>query len=642
MSDTPSMNKLGIFIGELAVKHNMIEPEDLKKALKACAGFETQEEAIPEYLMAQDLISEKDYKKLSAIAKATLTRHLDIKFGNMAVQRGYITEPIMKLALDEQSSLFKSKKKYTLLGDILVDAGMMTPGHRDEILKEQNRYQQSRDDMGEEDESTGKGPPPGKESRPDGEADHPSSRDGEDSSQAKTVPHKNFAFSEVFPLGIKLVVQPDGNAAFLSKTYDFKKDITIGQIKEILASKNILHGVADNKKIQHFIDSDIFYKKPFVIARGNAPEPTQNATVKYLFAGQRLKAGTIREDGTIDFRERGEIPQVEKGTVLAVKKDAVEGKVGKNIFNDTIRVTPARDIRLKAGRGARLSEDGLRVIADVSGHPKLARDGTVIVYDSYIVKGNVDYETGNIDYQGDVIVTGCIQNGFRVKANNVKAQSLDGAVVIAQGNVTVDQGITESKISARGTLKAKFIQTSSISCLGDVSTQKEVVESSIECSGICTIDGVLISSSVSAKMGLYARQIGMEKASPNTVRVGFDIFAEKEAQVVEKRLGEIKLEEKRMQDVIAEAFKKMNSAEARMQRMSEAKDKNDEERMNLIYMISSENGDSGEQTDKSKQMEAELQRFTKSGEEINSAIVECRQIIKDMNEKILETEQIIQ
>ncbi|MBF0201564.1 MAG: hypothetical protein HQK66_09685, partial [Desulfamplus sp.] len=41
-------------------------------------------------------------------------------------------------------------------------------------------------------------------------------------------------------------------------------------------------------------------------------------------------------------------------------------------------------------------------------------------------------------------------------------------------------------------------------------------------------------------------------------------------------------------------------------------------------------------------MEAELQRFTKSGEEINSAIVECRQIIKDMNEKILETEQIIQ
>ncbi|SLM31670.1 hypothetical protein MTBBW1_410025 [Desulfamplus magnetovallimortis] len=403
-----------------------------------------------------------------------------------------------------------------------------------------------------------------------------------------------------------------------------------------------MYGIVDNKKIDSFIESDIFYKKAFKIAEGNAPEQTQNATIKYFFPRHRLKAGTIREDGTMDFRERGDIPQVEKGTVLAVKKSAVEGKVGKNIYNDTVRVKPARDIRLKAGKGTVLSEDRLKITAAVSGHPKLARDGTIFVYESFVVQGDVDYETGNIDYQGDVIIRGCIQNGFKVKGNNIKAQSIDGATVLAEGNVTIDQGINEANISARGMLNAKFIQNSDITCLGDVTTERELVESKINSNGICTIKGVVINSKIAAKMGVYARQIGMEKAPASTVRVGIDTFAEKDLEIIGETLAKKENEQNQLREIIAESHGNIYTAEAKIMRVSETKEQHDDERMDLLSKISAIDGNANEGKNKQAQMQAALKRLIKTGEEINQTITLCRDSIREMKQKISESEQMME
>ncbi len=637
MPDKNSIHGLGYSIGEFAVKHGLIDAKDFEKAVKACADLENSDKALPEYLMAQGLFSQQTCDKLVIVAKTRLTRHLDIKFGNIAIRKGHITPSIMKLALEEQTELFKSQKKYTLLGDILVEAGMLTPQQCDTILTEQNRNHF--DDC----------------TSPDSASDSHHYDDFKNSSKKNEAlsrgagerpppqpPLKNFAHSEIFKSGIKLIVQQDGNAAFLFKTPEFDRDISIGEIKELLESRNILHGVVENKLIALFIESDIFYKKVFKIASGNAPEPSKNASIKYFFTQNRLKAGTIREDGTIDFRERGDIPQVEKGTVLAIKKNAFEGKVGKNIFNDIVRVLPARDVRLKSGKGTRLSEESLRVITTVSGHPKLARDGTIHVYGSFVVQGDVDYETGNIDYQGDVIIKGCIQNGFTVKGNNIKAEEMDGGIVIADKNVTIGQGINESRISAGGSLSAKFIQNSTINCLGDAAIKKELVESSIECSGTCTIKGVVIYSQIAAKMGVYARQIGMQKAPPCTIRVGIDTFAKKDEEAIEHTLEREKIKEKEFKEAITEAQKKMEAAKAKILRISAIEEIHDKERMELISIISTMDNSTGKNKENLEHMQEELKQLIKNGEEINQTISICRNTISDMKKRIAETKQMIQ
>ena len=51
------------------------------------------------------------------------------------------------------------------------------------------------------------------------------------------------------------------------------------------------------------------------------------------------------------------------------------------------------------------TEDGLRLLADAAGQPKII-DGKVTVLEIYEVNGNVDNTTGNIRFNGKVIVKG--------------------------------------------------------------------------------------------------------------------------------------------------------------------------------------------------------------------------------------------
>ncbi|MBF0467330.1 MAG: DUF342 domain-containing protein [Desulfamplus sp.] len=630
MSNINIIKGLGLTVGELAVKQALITSSDLEKAVRICADLENSHDAIPEYLVAQNLVSQNDCEKLIAFVRAMKARGKDIRFGNIAIAKGFITQSILELALEEQSSLFKNRKKYTLLGDILVDAGMLTSQQRDVILLEQNRHSSGSDDSSGQDKN-------GEFDSDVLPADESSLLQGAAPGSSRDSLHKHFAQSEVFPSGIRLIIKGDGNAAYLFKTKGFNKEISIGQIKELLASRNIIHGIADNNLIQKFIDSDIFYSKPFKIAEGNAPVQGKNASIQYFFTKNRLKAGTIREDGTIDFRERGNIPQVEKGAVLAVKRNAVEGKVGKNIFNDTVRVMPTRDIRLKPGKGTFLSPDKLKVIASVSGHPKLASDGTIYVYDTFVVEKDVDFETGNIDYHGDVTVRGCIQNGFKVRANNVRATEVDGATIIAQGNVTIEQGVNESSISAQGSLGAKFIQNSRISCVGDVTTEKEVVESNIECSGTCNIKGVIIYSRISSKMGLYARQIGMEKAPPSTIRVGTDTFAERSLKKLQQDIAEKKESEAMFIENISRLRQEIEDVEGKIVRLTAIKERYEDERMDLLSSISSM--DTNQDIEKIKKMQSELDRIVKNSTETSRKLAMCHESIRAIRQTIADTEQ---
>ncbi|MBF0210900.1 MAG: DUF342 domain-containing protein [Desulfamplus sp.] len=623
MTDINTITGLGLSVGELAVKHSFITETDLEKAMRLSADLENGYDAIPEYLVAQNLISQKDCDRFFSLAKAMAARGKDIKFGTLAIKKGFITQSMLELALNEQKTLLKNRKKYALLGNILVEAGMLTPQQRDEILSEQNRYNSDGTSKDKETDDA------------DSESKH---------SYLHDPSKESFARSETFSdSGIRLIIKGDGNAAYLLKIEGFNKDISIGQIKEILASRNIIHGIVDNNFIQKFINSDVYLNKPFKIAEGNAPIEGKNASVQYFFTKNRLKAGTIREDGTIDFRERGNIPQVEKGSVLAIKKNAVVGLVGKNIFNDTVRVNPTKDIRLKVGKGAILSSDKLKVIAAVSGHPKLGSDGTIHVYDTFVVQGNVDFNTGNIDYQGDVTVKGCILNGFTVKGHNVKAEEIDGATVIAQGNVVVEQGINESKISAQGSLSAKFIQKSTISCIGDVKSDKEIVESTIECSGTCNIRGIIISSKIAAKMGLYAKQIGMEKSPPSTIRVGVDSFALRTVEKFQNGIDEKKEANKKLLDTITSCQQEIKVLEDKIVNLNLIKEQLEEDRIDILSKIADIEGkNEGRASEiKLQQSRSDLKQIVKNIAESSRKIVLCHENVNSIRQSILEAEEQI-
>ncbi len=508
-------------IGLLAVKNQLITKAELEIGLAQCKGSIDLEKELKKYLFAKELVSEQNIERLSRAAKTLEIRQKEYQFGAIAIRKGFINKSVLELALEEQEDAIRGKRKPRLIGDMLAEAGLLTIKQRDYILKLQNRLKSPKPLESDKkslagqlppEQSTETSPEPSPEKKPEPKAD----------TIAMLEP-------EILAGGISLQVSGDFMAAFISKTDHFNEDMLVLEIKEGLFEKNIVAGIVADEMIDGFIKSSGFKTQSFRVARGIKPIQGQDAKLEFFFNTDYLKAGGLDADGNIDFRERGEVPHVEEGTVLAEKTPAVVSRQGQNIYGDEVDTQPGEDIPLRFGKGAKLSEDGFKILADVRGYPKYSLSGVIFVHNEYTTGGDVDFETGHIDYDGNVNIKGCIKSGFKVRGNDIKSIELDGGIVEADGDVVVAGGINEGKIYARGNVFAKFIHKSEIICMGNIQVGKEIVESRIESSGSCVIEnGKLISSTISAKMGVSARHIGTEQTSPNSIKVGKDTFTEKE------------------------------------------------------------------------------------------------------------------
>lgn len=523
-------------IGLLAVKNLLITKEELQKALSHCSGEDNLDLALKEYFLSKEIISAQNMERLLRASKKIDLRQKEFKFGAVAIRKGFINQSVLRLVLEEQENDIKNKRKVRLIGDMLVEAGMMTEKQRDYILKLQDRV---REEVKKSSEEKIEGPSPQPVSLKPGPADGIPEKP-KNEMDGKGQDAGTLLEPEIINGGIKLEISKDLMAAFLSKTDYFDDTITLDGLKTALYEKGIVVGLADDKMIEGFIQSSGFKTRAFRVAKGISSIQGKDARIEFFFNTEYLKVGGLTEDGAIDFKERGGIPFVEAGTVLAEKIPMIEARTGYNIYGHEIETTPGKDIDLKYGKGTKLSEDGHKLLADTGGFPKYALSGHVFVHQEYTTEGDVDYETGHVQYDGNVNVKGRIKSGFKVSGNNIQAIEVDGGIIIADGNVKIAGGINEGKIYAKGNVHAKFIHKSEIICMGDVVVGKEIVDSDIECSGGCVIDGKLISSRISAKMGVKAKHIGTEMAGPSVIRIGQDVFTVKELEKNKEKIEALK------------------------------------------------------------------------------------------------------
>ena len=87
----------------------------------------------------------------------------------------------------------------------------------------------------------------------------------------------------------------------------------------------------------------------------------------------------------------------------------------------------------------------------------------------FVVEGEIDFKTGNINFPGDIHVKGGIGAGFTVNAggNVVVEGDVDSATVISGGDVTLRGGCFgkgTGRIQAKGALRIEFAQQCLLEC----------------------------------------------------------------------------------------------------------------------------------------------------------------------------------
>jgi hypothetical protein len=505
---------------KIALFLNYLSKEDHQKLLYDLKQHQDNPAVdILKLMQVKNYISQANAVDLKKTCVSFAGAQEDSRFGSLCINFEFLTQSNLDLALEEQKKLTEQGRNIRL-GELLIDAGMLSKRQCDLVLQKQKLENTFRKNTPANEPATADETVVCEDEFPDA----PSAFD-------KT------RMREIREDGMILLIQNDALKAFITKTKDFNNSICLEDIKFFLEQNGIIYGIVDDQSLEAFIRDEKYTATFLKAAEGLEPIDGTDAGVVYLFDRDYLKPGRFSEDGTIDFKERGAIPFVSAGDVLAEKIPPKEGKDGVSVYGEAIPKADAMDVTFVLGKGVRVSKDGLKVMADVNGNPRVSPGGEFSVNDAYYIEGDVDFNTGHVIFDKNVYITGSIKNGFRVEAINVVAKAVDGGIVKARGDVFIQNGVTESVIEAKGNIKTGFMHRSKAACMGDMIVVKEIVDTEVLLEGTFEMNrGRVYSSSIKAKGGAKIYSIGSEKSGPSTITVGMSGYLEKKLQEMDSRI----------------------------------------------------------------------------------------------------------
>jgi len=262
------------------------------------------------------------------------------------------------------------------------------------------------------------------------------------------------------------------------------------------------------------------------IAHGKLPIPGEDAKLVYKIDTNISRRPLILEDGRVDYHRINLIKCVEKDQHLVERIPATPGKPGYNVFGKTLKATPGKDIPLPRGLNTYVSKDKNNLYAKIGGHIFLGHN-LLNVENVYVVRGDVDFSTGDIEYSGDVVVIRDVKTGFKVETTgNVRISgNVDGATVISrEGEITVWGGIFgkhKAKLIAKKRIQAGFVQDAFLQTDGDVEITKYILNSTIHTKGRILIPkGHIIGGRLVSGGEIVARTIGSPSSLRTEVQIG--------------------------------------------------------------------------------------------------------------------------
>lgn len=330
--------------------------------------------------------------------------------------------------------------------------------------------------------------------------------------------------------------------------------ITYDDIMTALSEANITYGYKED-----FLKSLVInpiYRKPIEIAFGKAAVNGIDGKINVLFNNDRTKAPKTRADGTVDFWELDILCNVKKGDKLIEIEKATEGEAGKDVMGNDIPPKPGKQPVTPFGKNVVFNEEKTEIFAGIDGNVTFVNN-QVVVDPTFRIQGDVDISTGNITFNGDVIVTGNVLDGFSIKAQkNISVMGMvEGGQLEAGGNITVSGGIIgtlQDTIKCKGDLKCRFVENTTIRCEGNV-TCDYITNSDVICEGSMLLQGnkaSLVGGKYVVLKEITCRDIGSTNDAKTFIQLGSFGMIQEERNNVEKAFKQADEQEKKVIQLI--------------------------------------------------------------------------------------------
>ena len=328
-----------------------------------------------------------------------------------------------------------------------------------------------------------------------------------------------------------------------------------------LVRAGIKYGVQENVIQEYLLDRH--YCTDYIVAKATPAQQGRDAVVTYHFNTDLTLKPKRNEDGTVDFHQLDMISHCRKGDLLATLTPIDLGRPGIDICGNIIRPLKVNNKVLRHGNKIRISPDGLQMFSEVDGHVSLT-DGRVFVSDTYNVPADVDASTGDIVYDGNVVVHGNVISGFSIRAKgDIEVDGVvEGAYIEAGGQIVLKrgmQGMSKGILRADGNIIAKFLENAEVIAGGYISTES-ILHCKVSAKGDIIVGGkrgFVTGGEMRSGSMISVKTAGSVVGTMTVLEVGIDPKIVEEFRDIEKKLAIMIADKEKLGQALAIFRKKL-------------------------------------------------------------------------------------
>jgi len=264
------------------------------------------------------------------------------------------------------------------------------------------------------------------------------------------------------------------------------------------------------------------------------------------------------DDGSVDFKNLGEVPFATKGQELYRKIPPTPGKPGRDVLGGEIPGLLGKNLKLVVGRGTEIDSNDPNLVRAAANGELLHQNGTINVLEVHHVNSDINFETGNVDFKGSVIISGTVQAGFKVRADgDIRIMKLvEDAEVIGDNDIVILGGCTGTGtglISAGRDVYVKFVSNQNIKAERDIIINGNSHHATLTAGRSINVYGhksTITGGQCEAKLSVEANYFG-SKACPHTIiKVGFDPELFERLKSVNEEIEEVEESKKKLEQSI--------------------------------------------------------------------------------------------
>ncbi len=268
------------------------------------------------------------------------------------------------------------------------------------------------------------------------------------------------------------------------------------------------------------------YNREVVVARGQMVEEGVHGYYEYFFDTEGSNGKPkIREDGSVDYTAINNVTNIKKGDKIALYHPAVPGKDGILVDGTVTKAGLVKE--MPPLRGVAIKREDNTYYANETGKIEL-NESTIDIRNIHEISGDVDYNTGRVEFWGDITINGNVGAGAYIRSgrNLIINGVVEAATLFAGGDIILKRGVQgnmQAKVKARGNIMANFLEQCQVECDGNIDANY-ILNATVTSGQKIKVQGKkgsIIGGVCSGLTGVETEHIGNESEVKTIVHAGY-------------------------------------------------------------------------------------------------------------------------